>query len=42
MHSQDKMIEVAKVLKPHGLHGEIKLEPYTLDIKFWKKVKKNY
>lgn len=33
------MIEVAKVLKPHGLKGEIKLSPYTMDERFWKKVK---
>lgn len=39
MYSQDKIIEVAKVLKPHGLHGEIKLEPYTFDNLFWKRVK---
>jgi len=33
------MIEVAKVLKPHGIKGEIKLEPYTFDEKFWKSAK---
>ena len=33
------MIEVGKVLKPHGIKGEIKLEPYTLDEKFWKNAK---
>ena len=33
------MIEVAKVLKPHGIKGEIKLEPFAKDDFFWKNVK---
>lgn len=42
MYREDKMIEVAKILKPHGLKGELKLSPYTYDEKFWKKVKTLY
>ena len=33
------MIEVGKVLKPHGIKGEIKLEPFSIDLSFWKSVK---
>ena len=33
------MIEVAKVLKPQGIRGELKLEPFAKDESFWKNVK---
>jgi len=33
------MIEIAKVLKPQGLQGEIKVECFTHDLDFWRKLK---
>ncbi len=30
------MIKIAKVLKPHGLNGEIKIDCYIKDMSFWK------
>lgn len=33
------MIEVAKILKPCGIKGEMKLKPYVNDLQFWKIVK---
>ncbi len=33
------MLEVAKILKPCGLKGEVKCAPYTMDSLFWNKVK---
>lgn len=34
------MIEIAKVLKPQGLNGEIKVECFTHDLDFWRNLKK--
>lgn len=34
------MIEIAKVLKPQGLQGEIKVECFTHDLDFWRSLKK--
>ncbi len=33
------MIEIAKILKPHGLNGEIKVECFTHDLDFWRGLK---
>jgi len=33
------MIEIAKVLKPQGLKGEIKVECFTHDLDFWRSLK---
>ncbi|NCB48462.1 MAG: 16S rRNA processing protein RimM [Clostridia bacterium] len=33
------MIEIAKVLKPQGLQGEIKVECFTHDLDFWRSLK---
>ena len=32
------MIKIAKVLKPHGLKGEIKIDCFIKDVSFWKKL----
>lgn len=36
------MIEIAKILKPHGLKGEVKLEMFNKDVSFWHEVKNVY
>ena len=36
------MISVAKILKPHGLKGEVKLEMFNKDTSFWREVKNVY
>lgn len=33
------MIKIAKILKPQGLNGEIKVECFTLDLDFWRNLK---
>lgn len=36
------MLQVAKILRPCGLRGEMRLSPYTVDENFWKSVKEVY
>ncbi len=36
------MIDVAKVLKPQGLKGEIKVQCFTFDMDFWKNLREIY